>query len=328
MAQSCLGEISIDNRIDGGDLGVMLANWGQVTSTALSRACDLDGNEIVNGADLGILLSDWGICPGPAVPAWATLIEAQPDPAVVTNSGLRAAIVATGMAWRVRDTGTGIEMLLVPPGTFQMGCSEGSQQHPGCRQSEIPVHSVALTNAYYLGRYEVTQAQWLATMPANPSNFQSYSDSPNRPVEQITWEPLQTYLLATSMRLPSEAEWEYACRAGTTSPFYNGSSDENTVNFLAWCCGGIGSQTHVVGGKLPNAFGFYDMLGNVWELVNDWYGAYSADAQTNPLGPTAGAGQPHVMRGGDVFQPAGNLRSSYRDAVSYGNCGFRVARSP
>jgi formylglycine-generating enzyme required for sulfatase activity len=327
-AQSCTGDIFANGVVNGADLGAMLSYWGPRTSDPFSIASDINSDGIINGGDLGALLSNWGTCPGPIVPSWATLVEAAPSPQVVTSIALRQAITATGLAWRVRDNATQIEMLLVPPGTFQMGCSEGTQQHPECRQSEMPVHTVVLTNAFYLGRYEVTQEQWMATVPSNPSAFQAATDSPNRPVEQVSMGQVQTYLLATSMRLPSEAEWEYACRAGTTSPFYNGSSDESTVGSIAWCCGSFNSQTHVVGGKLPNALGFYDMVGNVWELVNDFYGIYSAEVQTNPQGPTAGAGLPRVMRGGDVFQPAGILRSSYRDATSYGNCGFRVARNP
>jgi len=146
--------VAVDGRVDGGDLGVLLANWGPVTSTALSRACDFDNSGQVDGADLGALLAGWGACP---LSTWATILQAQPDPAVVTDPVLRDAIAATGLPWRVRDTGTGVEMLLVPPGTFQMGCIMGSQY--GCNSWELPVHQVTLTNAFYLGRYEVMPAQ-------------------------------------------------------------------------------------------------------------------------------------------------------------------------
>jgi hypothetical protein len=190
LAQAqCVGDVAVDARVDGGDLGVLLANWGPVTSTALSRACDFDGNGRVDGADLGELLSSWGACPT-RVPTWATLIEAAPDPAVVTDPVARAAILASGLAWRVRDTATQVEMLLVPPGTFQMGCIMGSNQY-GCRSWELPVHQVTLTNAFYLGRYELTQAQWVATMGSNPSGFQNYEDSAERPVETVTWTTVQ-----------------------------------------------------------------------------------------------------------------------------------------
>jgi len=267
------------------------------------------------------------------VPSWATLVEAQPDPAVVTDPALRAAIVATGRAWRVRDTATQIEMLLVPPGTFQMGCIMGSNQY-GCYKLELPVHQVTLTNAFYLGRYEVTQAQWQATMGSNPSYFQGYTDSVSRPVEQVSWITIQGYLSATGMRLPTEAEWEYACRAGTQTPFYNGSTDDNTVGALAWygsCCGGnSGDQTHPVGGKAANAFGFHDMLGNVWEWVNDWYGDYSANPQTDPTGPVSASER--ALRGGSWYNDSDYVRSSNRfngtPRYTADNKGFRVARTP
>ena len=156
-AQSCAGNLTADNRVDGEDLGLMLAAWGP----CVGCAADLDGNGVVDGADLGQLLAAWGVCPGIYVPQWATLVEALPDPAVVTDPMLRAAIEATGLAWRVRDTATQVEMLLVPPGTFQMGCIMASNLWR-CWPWEQPVHQVTLTNAFYLGRYEVTQSQWTA----------------------------------------------------------------------------------------------------------------------------------------------------------------------
>jgi formylglycine-generating enzyme required for sulfatase activity len=263
------------------------------------------------------------------VPSWATLVEAQPDPAVVTDPALRAAIIATGRPWRVRDTATQVEMLLVPPGTFQMGCIMGSDQY-GCSSQEQPLHQVTLTNAFYLGRYEVTQAQWVAKMGSNPSNFQGQSDSASRPVERVSWTIIQGYLSATGFRLPTEAEWEYACRAGTQTPFYNGSTDDSTVGALAWYSANSGNQTRPVGGKLANAFGFHDMLGNVWEWVNDWYGGYTAEAQTNPTGPVSAAYR--VFRGGSWGYGSDFVRSSCRLFVSPGasnsSIGFRVARTP
>ncbi len=324
-AQSCTGDVAVDSRVDGGDLGVLLANWGPVTSTALSRACDFDWNGQVDGADLGALLANWGACP---VPTWGTVLEAQPDPAVVTDADLRAAIQATGLPWRVRDNGTGIEMLLVPPGTFQMGCTMGSNLY-GCYGVELPVHQVTLTSAFYMGRYEVTQGQWQARMGGNPSYFWIYGD-PSRPVEQVSWNTIQGYLTATGFRLPTEAEWEYACRAGTQTPFYNGSTDDNSLETLAWFLPNSGDQTRPVGGKLANGFGLHDMLGNVWEWVNDWHGDYALLAEQNPMGP--GSGSERVFRGASWDNFDGAVRSSYRlmrpPGFSSPNLGFRVARNP
>jgi formylglycine-generating enzyme required for sulfatase activity len=200
----------------------------------------------------------------------------------------------------------------------------------GCYPDEIPTHSVTLTQAFYLGRYEVTQGQWVARMGSNPSYWQGYSDSANRPVEQVSWDTIQGYLSATGMRLPSEAEWEYACRAGTTTWFHNGSNDGNNVGTIAWYSSNSGGQTHTVGGKAANALGLHDMSGNVWECVNDWWGGYSSSAQTNPVGPVSGTYRVH--RGGSWINDSVVARSSSRsnstpDTSSYVR-GFRVARAP
>jgi formylglycine-generating enzyme required for sulfatase activity len=271
------------------------------------------------------------------VPAWATLIEAMPDPAVVTDATLRNAITASGFAWRIRDNSSNIEMLLVPPGIFEMGCIMGSNSY-GCFPEEQPVHTVTLTNAYYLGRYEVTQAQWLAKMGSNPSAFQgaSYPDAASRPVDRVSWNTIQGFLTATGMQLPTEAQWEYACRAGTTTAFHgftgylSGTNDDTLVANIAWYNANSGSQTHAVGGKAANGLGLHDMSGNVYEWCNDWYGAFSAGAQTNPTGPATGTNR--VLRGGSWGYTTNVVRSSYRGNNTPDNTldrfGFRVARTP
>jgi formylglycine-generating enzyme required for sulfatase activity len=328
LGPPCRSDLSGDRFVNGDDLGRLLSDWGGIGPADLNR----DG--IVNGDDLGALLSGWGACPKDVVPSWAFVLEESPDPNVVTDASARAAIVATGLPWRVRDMFSGIEMLLVPPGKFQMGCVMGSNQYE-CNSWELPVHQVTLTNAFYLGRYEVTQAQWVARMGSNPSNFKSASAQvpadqvPNRPVERVSWNTIQGYLSATGFRLPTEAEWEYACRAGTETPFYNGSTDDSTVGTLAWYSPNSGGQTRPVGGKLANAFGFHDMLGNVWEWVNDWYGGYTPEAQTNPTGPASASSR--ATRGG-WYASANDVRSSTRSnvatGVAFATVGFRVARTP
>ncbi len=299
--------------------------------TAVTPAGSVGAVDVVITGTKGVLTVAGGFTyQSIIVPTWATLVEAMPDPAVVTDSTLRAAISASGLAWRVRDTATQMEMLLVPPGTFTMGCTASNQY--GCNSDENPTHSVTLTQAFYMGRYEVTQGQWVAKMGSNPSNFQGQPDSASRPVEQVSWNTIQGYLSATGMRLPSEAEWEYACRAGTTTAFNNGSSDDATVGTIAWYNVNSGSQTHVVGGKAANALGLFDMSGNVWEWVNDWYDGsyYSVSPSTNPLGPVSGTYR--VLRGGSWSFNSRIVRSSYRDSytpVSTGyGIGFRVARAP
>ena len=236
------------------------------------------------------------------------------------------------MAWRVRDTATQIEMVLVPPGTFTMGCT-ASTSYP-CASHENPTHSVTLTQAFYLGRYEVTQAQWLATMGSNPSAYQDDPDAPNTPVNSVSWITIQGFLSSTGMRLPSEAEWEYACRAGTTTAFNNGSNNDNTALMIAWYDLNTGSalRPHRVGLKAPNALGIYDMHGNVLEWVNDWFGTtyYELSPPINPPGPVSGTYR--VLRGGSARYNSGYLRSSWR----YGmrptdetfDWGFRVVRTP
>ena len=326
----CPADLDANGVVNCADLAGVLAAWGPCAQCSE----DLDGDGVVAGSDLGQVLVAWGECPV-TVPLWATLVEAQPDPAVVTDPELRAAIAASGLAWRVRDTATQVEMLLVPPGTFQMGCIMGSNQY-GCYSNELPVHQVTLTNAFYLGRYEVTQAQWVAKMGSNPSFFKSASTQvpasqvPNRPVERVSWTTIQGYLSATGFRLPTEAEWEYACRAGTQTPFYNGSTDDSTLGTLAWYSPNSSSQTRPVGGKAANAFGFHDMLGNVWEWVNDWYGGYTSEAQTNPTGPVSTTYR--VFRGGSWGGGAFGVRSSERGGgtpgFAYDGAGFRVARTP
>jgi formylglycine-generating enzyme required for sulfatase activity len=274
------------------------------------------------------------------VPYWATLIEAEPDPAVVWDETLRAAIRATGWAWRVRDTATQIEMLLIPPGTFNMGCSASVQY--GCGGHESPVHSVTLTLPFYLGRYEVTQAQWQARMGSNPSLFQNASAQvpaaqvPNRPVERVSWNMVASFMAQTGMRLPKEAEWEYAYRAGTSTAFHgftgypNGTNDGTLAGSIGWRASNSINQTRPVGGKAGNGFGLHDMAGNVFEWVSDWYSSsyYASSPATNPFGPAGGASR--VFRGGSYVYDSYELRASYRNGEAPGSAsnglGFRAAR--
>jgi formylglycine-generating enzyme required for sulfatase activity len=326
-----LGDFGLEGSVGGDDLAFLLSLWGTTDAFA-----DLSGNGTVGGDDLAILLSNWGNTPYAggncnAFP-WATTLTYLPDPAVVTNASLRSAIIATGYPWRVRDNASGIEMLLVPPGSFDMGCIQGSNNY-GCNSFEQPVHTVTLTNAFYIGRYEVTQAQWQAKMGNNPSNFQG---NPQRPVERVSWNTIQGFLSATGLRLPTEAEWEYACRAGTTTPFHsgpgfpNGTTNDNLVAQIAWFSSNDGSNTKPVGGKAANALGLHDMLGNVWEWCGDWYGGYSSAPQTNPTGP--GSGSYRVLRGGSWGNDSDYVRSSNRGDLTpdgtYYVIGFRVARAP
>jgi formylglycine-generating enzyme required for sulfatase activity len=279
-------------------------------------------------------------------PAWAQVVEAYPDPTVVTDATLRDQITATGLPWHVKDTSTGIEMMLVPPGTFQMGCTP-SDEH-GCFASESPVHEVTISQPTYVGRYEVTQAQWTAKMGSNPSYFQppnTATADANRPVEQVSWTTVQKFLAATGMRLPTEAEWEYACRAGTTTAFHGwpglpqGMNDDTQVGIIAWYgVNAPGGTTQPVGQLPPNGFGIFDMAGNVSEWCSDWYSGstYGSGPVVDPQGPDSRPGGTRVVRGSDIgLLSAGGpnyARSSCRDAndpdLSEFSNGFRVVRNP
>ena len=278
------------------------------------------------------------------VPTWATLLEAFPDPAVVTDANLRAAIVASGFAWRIKDTSSNIEMLLVPAGIFTMGCSASNSY--GCVSGESPTHQVTLTQAFYMGRYEVTQAQWTAKMGSNPSFFvpqNGYPSDTTKPVEQVSWNMIASgstsFMSLTGLRLPTEAEWEYAYRAGTITAFHsypaqpNGFIDDFQLGNIAWfgmTAGNSGNQTHAVGGKLANGLGLHDMAGNVEEWCQDWYGPYSSASVTNPTGPTTGTYR--LLRGGYWDGDSSFCRASQRGGGTPGgigsNIGFRVVRTP
>ncbi len=256
---------------------------------------------------------------------WCTVLEQAPNAAVVTDATVRANIVASGFPWRVRDNSSGIEMLLVPAGNFQMGASADDGE---AGANERPVHQVILTKAFYLGKTEVTQAQWQAKTGNNPSYFKSYSDSPSRPVEQVSWNDIAGFNIATGLRLPTEAEWEYSCRGGTTTSRYD------FLDNIAWWGsaynGNSGPYTHTVGSKLPNRFGFYDTLGNVFEWCHDRGSTYTNDSSTDPTG--ANSGNNYVLRGGGYLDENWRCRSSHRLSHGpddkYSHFGFRAARTP
>ena len=339
----CLADVNHDHSVDGTDLTVILSSWG---TNGGSAGGDINGDGTVNGIDLASVLSGWGACP---FQSWATVLEWAPNPTVVTDANLRAAIVTSGLAWRVRDNSSNIEMLFVPAGTFTMGCSPSTEFV--CYSNENPTHQVNLTQAFYMGRYEVTQAQWTAKMGSNPSFFSGYTNSPSRPVEKVSWNMIASgstsFMSLTGLRLPTEAEWEYAYRAGTSTAFHsyalsptegqpNGFNDDALLGNIGWYSGNNGLSgsstygTKAVGGKFANALGLYDMSGNVWEWCQDWIGPYSSGSVTNPTGPTTGTYR--LLRGGFWNFFSSSCRASQRkynspDDISYA-FGFRVVRTP
>jgi formylglycine-generating enzyme required for sulfatase activity len=279
-------------------------------------------------------------------PGWnPTVLEVEPDASVVYDPALRTAILKTGRPWRVRYDGHGaqIEMLLIPNGSFNMGCSAASDGS-GCYADESPNHWVTLTKAFYLGRYEVTQAQWMAVTGSNPSEFTSATPEVpsaqvlNRPVEKVSWNDIvNDFQPLTGMRLPTEAEWEWACRAGTTTAYHGwaaqpgGTNEVSLVGAIAWYEANAGSQTRPVGGKPANGFGLHDMSGNVWEWCADHWDAdfYSSSPSIDPQNSS---GLRRVLRGGAWFDSTTwDVRSSYRfpyfPSGGPSSIGFRVART-
>ena len=223
--------------------------------------------------------------------------------------------------------GINIEMVKVEAGSFNMGATPEMKKSA---DTEKPVHRVTLTNNYYIGKYEVTQALWQAVMGSNPSNFKG----DDLPVEMVTWNDCQDFISKLNamtgkrFRLPSEAEWEYAARGGNKSRGYQ-YIGSNTIGDVAWYGDNSGSKTHAVGTKQPNELGIYDMAGNVLEWCQDWYGSYNSSPQVNPTG--AASGSRRVDRGGSWLNFAWNCRTSYRDESASCRCvsilGFRLVLS-
>ena len=204
--------------------------------------------------------------------------------------------------------GVSFDMVYVEGGSFDMGATY--EQVDNALDNEKPVHRVTLSG-YYIGMYEVTQELWEAVMGSNPS----YHAASQYPVESVSWNDCKEFvsrlssLTGRTFRLPTEAEWEYAARGGNQSRHYKYSGSDNIGN-VAWHAGNSGSSTHAVGTKSPNELGIYDMSGNVWEWCSDWYGDYSAGAQTNPQGPSSGSRR--VLRGGSCYNSARYCRVSSR----------------
>ena len=216
----------------------------------------------------------------------------------------------------------GMEFAWVPPGEFRMGSTS-----PEADGDEQPVTQVRISRGFWLGKYEVTQDEWQAVTGSNPSRF---SGCGRCPVEQVSWEDVQAFIgtLNTQAgravyRLPTEAEWEYAARAGTTGDRYG------NLDAIAWYRENSGRRTRPVGQKAPNAWGLHDMLGNVEEWVGDWHGAYSGGAVTDPRGPGSGSGR--MLRGGSWYDSPGYVRAPIRNVVDPGNrydyLGFRLLKT-
>ena len=240
----------------------------------------------------------------------------------------------------------GIEFARISAGTFRMGSPSGES---GRDNDEGPVHRVTISRDFYMGITEVTQRQWLAVMGTNPSHFSNCGN--DCPVETVSWFDVVKFCnrlsereglkpayrrssgittwdkSADGYRLPTEAEWEYACRAGTTTRFYTGNSDSD-LDHAGWYKENSGSMTHPVGQKAPNAWGLYDMHGNVWEWCWDWFDKYSSALVIDPEGSTRSSVR--VVRGGSWYNFASLCRSAHRFRCQHGygdeKLGFRLLR--
>jgi predicted Zn finger-like uncharacterized protein len=292
------------------------------------------------GDDQGYTVSEWE----PLVP-----VGSGKEPSAQTSTAGRTSLnnLGTNLNEISVELGNGVklEMVLIPAGEFLMGSPDSNME---AANDEKPQHRVRITKPFYLGKYPVTQEQWEAVMGNKPSNFHG----PKNPVEQVSWDDCQQFLkklndrfphpgpLPTMLRtvpgegefrLPTEAQWECACRAGSTTRYCFGD-DESGLGEYAWYSVNSGQTTHQAGEKKPNAWGLYDMHGNVWEWCADCYdGGYYAHSPTDdPTGPATGSLR--VSRGGSWRYPARRCRSWHRLMHNPGyrryDLGLRVSRVP
>ena len=229
--------------------------------------------------------------------------------------------------------GVNMAFIWIEPGTFRMGTSVGDT---GSEKDEAPRHEVTLTTGFYLGKYEVTRGQWFSVLGANAMpEVPDYAKPQDYPVSNVSWEQCQTFIAALNQgletplyRLPSEAEWEYACRAGTTTSWSFGDQSKipNPGSNYMWYENNSGGQLQKVGLKLPNPWGLYDMHGNIAEYVLDWYRDYTAEPQTDPV-QTDPLGQlGHVLRGGEYADLTSTRSAARNSTTPQQYCGFRIVK--
>lgn len=230
---------------------------------------------------------------------------------------------------QINDT-VAIQFKLINAGVF----FQGSPPQEANRQAdEGPRHPVEISEAFYLGTFEVTQEQWQAVMGYNPAIFSALPSSGRRPVESVSWKECQDFIAELNrlgqgtFRLPTEAEWEYACRAGSQTAYYWGEDmAANGQSDYAWANSRSMAMTQPAGQKKPNAWGLYDMAGNVWEWCSDWYGPYPSEKVTDPKGPASG--KMKVFRGGSWYDFFESHRSANRHKHApdekYTAIGFRL----
>ncbi len=313
MGQSCCTDNDGDGYYaDGGDCGVLDCNDSdskinpgadEICSDGIDNDCDFDIDEQDCADD--------------------------DNPATTTTTIMEETTTTISAGPENLDTieSIGENIVPIPSGTFEMGCSDGDKD---CGLDEYPSHTVTISS-FKMSSCEVTQGQWKAVMGSNPSYFSDCGD--DCPVETVSWNDAQNFIdelnsqTGKNYRLPTEAEWEYAARAGTTTKWYCGDY-ETCLDDIAWYNDNSGRQTHPAGQKQPNARGIYDISGNVWEWVADSYDRdyYEYSPSTDPQGPSSGSAQ--VLRGGSWNYYPWYCRSSYRFSyfASYTSnyVGFRL----
>ncbi len=305
------------------------------------------GVEKVPGTLPGATKSIEGKPPGPLATRAADSPVRRPSdkPQVPLIAHLQVRADTTAPTKEITNT-IGMKLVLIPSGEFLMGSPDSDKD---ARDNEKPQHHVQITRPFYLGIHEVTQGQYRAVTGENPPRFKGSSD--DLPVNWVSWneaiafcdklskrDGMKPYhhfggsvqrLGGEAYRLPTEAEWEYACRAGSTTR-YNFGDDAVSLNEFAWVRGNSGGRSHPVGQKRPNAWGLYDMHGNLWEWCEDWYDEmyYQHSPGADPLGPSRAASR--VFRGECWLDPPPACRSAFRVGLAPGMranyLGFRVAR--
>jgi formylglycine-generating enzyme required for sulfatase activity len=252
----------------------------------------------------------------------------------LAGTAVEVILTAAGEYYSPIINSLGMSLVYVPQGSFIMGSPEDEQ---GRNEDEVQ-HKVTITKALYIQNTPVTQGQWKALMGNDPSALGDRGD--HFPIEQVSWSDCQEFIKRMNAlgegtyRLPTEAEWEYACRAGSTAAFALGDlttffcDHDPILDELGWYCGNSERHTHTVAQKSPNAYGLCDMHGNVCEWCQDWYGVYSIGPEEDPTGP--GSGSKRVIRGGSWFSSAKTCRSASRFSWASKQktpfIGFRLVR--
>jgi formylglycine-generating enzyme required for sulfatase activity len=316
---------------------VLVGVWTHIAITKQSQAVKVYANGILVGqgdTTEGQNITNTNIFIG-SNPGGAENYTGDIDEVRIYNRALSQSEVQQ-LASPTYTNSLGMSFKLLPAGTFTMGSPVGELGRDG--GADETEHQVTLTESYYMQTTEVTQGQWLAVMGTSPSNFSSCGS--DCPVEQVSWDDIQLFLTTINSlgegtySLPTEAQWEYACRAGTTTAFANGeitsiAGVDPNLELMGWYDRNSGSTTHLVAQKAPNALGLYDMHGNAWEWTADWYSSYSGD-ETDPTGPASGSIR--VGRGGSWGLSAQYTRCAGRGFTSpddsYGYIGFRLHRTP